>query len=288
MSKNKHLNGASRKKVSIQGYEGSFHQAAAQHFLGKDVEVICCPTFNEVVKIAHDTIASDGGVMAIENSIAGSILANYNLLRKSGLRIVGEVYLRIRQNLLVNRGVTLEEIHEVHSHPMALQQCLKFLDQYNWKLVETEDTALSAKNIHQHKSKHVAAIASVLAAELYDLDVIAPDIHTVKNNYTRFLILQNEEIPHSDKDANKATITFHTDNSRGSLAKVLMKIAECGVDLSKLQSFPVPEVAWQYVFGADMEFDSMKKFDCVMKSIRSVAEDVKIYGIYKKGETIEV
>jgi len=288
MSKNKHLNGSLRKKVSIQGYEGSFHQAAAQHFLGKDVEVICCPTFNEVVKIASDTDLSDGGVMAIENSIAGSILANYNLLRKSDLRIIGEVYLQIRQNLLVNRGVTLEEIHEVHSHPMALQQCLKFLDQYNWKLVETEDTALSAKNIHQHKSKHIAAIASVLAAELYDLDVIAPDIHTVKNNYTRFLILQNEEIPHFDKDANKATITFHTDNSRGSLAKVLIKIAECGVDLSKLQSFPVPEVAWQYVFGADMEFDSMDKFDCVMDSIRSVAEDVKIYGIYKKGETIEV
>src|SRR5215468_8182174 len=154
MNKNQRVNGSAvtlRKKVSIQGYEGSFHQVAAQHFLGKDVEVICCPTFTEVVKIAYDTDASDGGVMAIENSIAGSILSNYNLLRKSDLRIIGEIYLRIRQNLLVNPGVALDDIHEVHSHPMALQQCLKFLDKYNWKLVETDDTALSAKSISHHK-----------------------------------------------------------------------------------------------------------------------------------------
>jgi prephenate dehydratase len=171
---------------------------------------------------------------------------------------------------------------------MAIQQCLKFLDKYNWKLVETEDTALSAKSISHHKSKHIAAIASVLAAELYDLNVLVPDIHTVKNNYTRFLVLQPNEMIESVPDANKATITFHTDNSRGSLARVLMKIAECGVDLSKLQSFPIPEVTWRYMFGADMEFDSMDKFECVMESIKSVAEDVKVYGVYKKGETIEV
>lgn len=291
MKKSTKLNGEPvilRKKVSIQGYEGSFHQVAAQQFLGKDVEVICCPTFNEVVKIAYDIDKSDGGVMAIENSIAGSILANYNLLRKSDLCITGEVYLQIRQNLLVNKGVTLEDIHEVHSHPMALQQCLKFLDQYNWKLVETEDTAASAKHIHQHKSKHIAAIASTLAAELYGLDVIAPDIHTVKDNYTRFLVLQHKDVAQAIKNANKATITFHTDNSRGSLARVLMKIADCGVDLTKLQSFPIPETTWRYMFGVDMEFDSMDKFDCVMDSIKSIAEDVKIYGVYKKGKTYEV
>lgn len=291
MKKSTKLNGEPatlRKKVSIQGYEGSFHQVAAQQFLGKDVEVICCPTFNEVVKIAYDTDKSDGGVMAIENSIAGSILANYNLLRKSDLCITGEVYLQIRQNLMVNKGVTLEDIHEVHSHPMALQQCLKFLDQYNWKLVETDDTAASAKHIHQHKSKHIAAIASTLAAELYDLDVIVPDIHTVKNNYTRFLVLQREDVVKPVENANKATISFHTDNSRGSLARVLMKIADCGVDLSKLQSFPIPETTWRYMFGADMEFDSMDKFDCVIDSIKAIAQDVKVYGIYKKGETYEV
>ena len=120
--------------------------------------------------------------MAIENSIAGSILPNYNLLQKSKLKVIGEVYLQIKQNLLVNPGIQLEDIKEVHSHPMAIQQCLEYLEKYNWKLVETEDTALSAKHIHQHKSKHIAAIASTLASSLYNLDVLAPDIHTLTNN----------------------------------------------------------------------------------------------------------
>jgi prephenate dehydratase len=149
-------------KVSIQGYEGSFHQVAAQQFFGKDVQVLPCGTFRDVIKIASNKKESDGGVMAIENSIAGSILANYNLLQKSNLKIIGEIYLHIKQNLLVNPGVKLEDIREVHSHTMALQQCYDFLDKYKWKLVETEDTALSAKHVHQHKSKHIAAIASKL------------------------------------------------------------------------------------------------------------------------------
>src|ERR1044071_4574321 len=140
-------------KVSIQGYEGSFHQEAARQFFGKTVSVIPCGTFRDVVKIASSKKESDGGVMAIENSIAGSILANYNLLQKSNLKIIGEIYLQIKQNLLVNPGVKLEDIREVHSHTMALQQCYDFLDKHKWKLVETEDTALSAKHIHQHNSR---------------------------------------------------------------------------------------------------------------------------------------
>ncbi|MEJ7768153.1 MAG: prephenate dehydratase domain-containing protein, partial [Chitinophagaceae bacterium] len=190
-------------RVSIQGYEGSFHQMAARQFFGKEIEVISCSTFREVVKIAGNKKESNGGVMAIENSIAGSILPNYNLLQKSNLKISGEIYLQIKQNLLVNPGVQLEDIREVHSHSMAIQQCFGFLDKYNWKLVETEDTALSAKFIHQHRSKHTAAIASRLAAELFHLEIAAPNIHTLKNNYTRFLILipedQFEEIEHADK-----------------------------------------------------------------------------------------
>src|SRR4029079_15057034 len=162
-------------KVSIQGYEGSFHQVAAQQFFGKNVEVIPCSTVREVVIIAGNKKESDGGIMAIENSIAGSILPNYNLLQKSNLKIIGEIYLQIKQNLLVNPGVKLEDIREVHSHPMAIQQCFGFLDKYNWKLIETDDTALSAKHIHQHKSKHIAGIASKLAADLFDLDMIAPN-----------------------------------------------------------------------------------------------------------------
>jgi prephenate dehydratase len=272
-------------RVSIQGYEGSFHQAAARHFFGQQVVVLPCATFREVVKIASNPKESNGGVMAIENSIAGSILPNYNLLQKSNLTITGEVYLQIKQHLLVNRGVSLDDIREVHSHHMAIQQCLEYLDKFNWKLVETEDTALSAKLVHQHKSKHIAAIASRLAAELFDLEVIAPNIHTMKNNYTRFLVLQPAKDNVVIEEANKASVNFHTDHSKGSLARVLTKIADQGINLSKLQSFPIPGSDWQYSFHADMEFEDIKQFDKVIEDIKKVTEGLKIYGIYKKGET---
>lgn len=269
--------------VSIQGYEGSFHQVAAQLFFGKDVEVIPCDTFRDVVRIAANKQESHGGVMAIENSIAGSILSNYNLLQKSNLKIVGEIYLQIRQNLLVNRGVKLEDIREVHSHTMALQQCYDFLDKHKWKLVETDDTALSAKHIHQHNSKHIAAIASKLAADLYDLDVIAPNIHTLKNNYTRFLILRPHDSVTTIENPDKASINFHTDHSRGSLAKVLTKIADGGINLSKLQSFPIPGSDFKYSFHADMEFESTVQFNKVIDEIKPLTASLDIFGIYKKG-----
>lgn len=274
------------KKVSIQGYEGSFHQVAAQQFFGKDVEVIPCATFREVVKIAGNKKESDGGIMAIENSIAGSILPNYNLLQKSNLNIAGEIYLQIRQNLLVNPGVKLEDIREVHSHHMAIQQCLEYLDKYNWKLVETEDTALSAKHVHQHRSKHIAAIASKLAADLFDLNVIAPNIHTMKNNYTRFLVVQREDLAKPIAGADKASVNFHTDHSKGSLAKVLTKIADGGINLSKLQSFPIPGSDFKYSFHADMEFESLSQFEQVLDEIKPLTEEVKVYGVYKKGKTV--
>jgi prephenate dehydratase len=270
-------------KVSIQGYEGSFHQVAAQQFFGKNVEVIPCSTFREVVTIAVNKKQSDGGVMAIENSIAGSILPNYNLLQKSNLKIIGEIYLQIKQNLLANPGVKLEDIREVHSHPMAIQQCLEYLDKHNWKLIETDDTALSARHIHQHKSKHIAAIASKLAADMFKLDMIAPNIHTLKNNYTRFLVLQREDIAKQVNDADKASVNFHTDHSRGSLARVLTKIAEHGINLSKLQSFPIPGSDFKYSFHADMEFDSLDQFNKVIEQIKPLTAGLNIYGVYKKG-----
>jgi len=270
-------------KVSIQGYEGSFHQEAARQFFGKNVEVIPCATFRDVIKIASGKKESDGGVMAIENSIAGSILANYNLLQKSSLKIIGEVYLHIKQNLLVNHGVKLDDIKEVHSHTMAIQQCHDFLDKYKWKLVETDDTALSAKHIHQHKSKHIAAIASKLAADLFNLNIIAPNIHTLKNNYTRFLILQREDEAINVENADKASVNFHTDHSRGSLAKVLTRIAEGGINLSKLQSFPIPGSDFKYSFHADMEFDSPEQFNKVIEEIKPLTAEIKIYGVYKRG-----
>lgn len=273
-------------RVSIQGFEGSFHQVAAQQFFGKEVEVISCATFREVVKIAANKKESNGGVMAIENSIAGSILPNYNLLQKSGLKVTGEIYLTIKQNLLVNRGVKLEDIREVHSHPMALQQCLDFLDKHHWKLVETEDTALSAKHIAKTRSKHIAAIASKLAADLFNLDVIAPNIHTMKNNYTRFLVVQQEGAALPVIDADKASIHFHTDHSRGSLARVLSSIAESGINLSKLQSFPIPGSDWRYAFHADLEFDSAGQLEIALESIRPLTAELTVYGIYKKGKTV--
>jgi prephenate dehydratase len=274
-------------RVSIQGYEGSFHQVAARQFFGSDVEVVTCGTFREVVRVASSRKESDGGVMAIENSIAGSILPNYNLLQKSNLRVVGEIYLQIKQQLLVNRGVRLEDIREVHSHHMALLQCIDFLERHPaWKLVETEDTALSAKHLQQHHSRHIAAIASRLAAELFELEILAPNIHTMKNNYTRFLILQREDNAITVKDPDKASVNFHTDHSRGSLARVLTKIAEGGINLSKLQSFPIPGSEWEYSFHVDMEFEDIGQFERVIEAMRPMTAALKIYGVYKKGRTV--
>ena len=269
--------------VSIQGYEGSFHQMAAQKFFGKNTQILPCATFSDVIKTALSKEA-DAGIMAIENSIAGSILPNYNLLQKSNLVITGEIYLQIGQNLLVNNDVKFEDIKEVHSHPMALQQCLVFLEKYNWKLIETEDTALSAKHIHQHKSKHIAAIASKLSAELFNLKILAPNIHTMKNNYTRFLVLQNVHSAQPVSNANKASVNFHTDHSKGSLAKVLTNIAEADVNLSKLQSFPIPGSNFKYSFHADLEFNNINQFESVIEKMKKITEYLKIYGVYKNGK----
>jgi prephenate dehydratase len=266
--------------VSIQGFEGSFHQIAARQFFGKGVGILPCATFREVVESTKGG-ETDASVMAIENSIAGSILPNYNLLHKSGLSIVGEVYLPIKQHLLVNPGVRFEDIREVHSHPIALLQCMDFLAKQAWKLVETEDTALSAKHIHQRKSKQIAGVAGKLAAELFNLEIAVENIHTEKNNYTRFLILQKKGVERADAD--KVSLSFHTDHSRGSLARVLTRIAEGGLNLSKLQSFPIPSNAWKYNFHADIEFDSIEQFRSVMKEIEPVTEAIKVYGIYKNG-----
>lgn len=269
--------------MAIQGYEGSFHQQAAEMFFGKNVTVECCDTFRELIAAAKDANKTSGAVMAIENSIAGSILPNYKLLQGSNLTIVGEVYLQIHQNLLVNPGVELEDIKEVQSHTMALQQCYEYLDQYKWKLVESEDTALSAKHIAKHKSKSIAAIASTKAAEIYGLKVLAPKIQTLKKNYTRFLVLKRPQDITEEQTGNKASINFQTVHKEGSLARVLGVIAIHGMNLTKLQSFPIPGSQFKYQFHADMEFDNMKKFQRVIEKIRPLIEEIKIYGVYNKG-----
>ena len=275
------------KKVAIQGYEGSFHQVAARHFFGKNVEVITCDTFRQVVQLGEDAKLSDGAVMAIENSIAGSILPNYNLLQKSKLQVIGEVYLSISQNLLTYPGVKLEDIKEVHSHPMAILQCLDYLEKYNWKLVESEDTALSAKIVHQNKSKYTAAIASKLAAQMFDLNIIKPDIHTLKNNITRFLIVSPANAKIAVEQANKASIYFQTDHSRGILAKVLAKIAQGNVNLSKLQSMPIPGSTFKYGFYADLEFDNKKQIEKVLEALKGLTNSIRIFGMYQKGKVVK-
>ena len=275
------------KKVTIQGYEGSFHQVAARQFFGKDVDVVPCATFRDVVRIGEDAKKSDGAVMAMENSIAGSILPNYNLLQKSKLQVIGEVYLSISQNLLVYPGVKLKDIKEVHSHPMAILQCLDYLENHQWKLVETEDTALSAKQLRQHKSKHVAAIASKLAAQIFDLDVITPDIHTLKNNITRFLIMVPAKQKLEIADADKASIYFQTDHSKGILSKVLAKIAQGGANLSKLQSMPIPGSTFKYGFYADIEFEQKKQLDKLLVELKSMTNSFKVFGLYKKGKVVK-
>lgn len=272
--------------IAIQGYEGSFHQVAARQFFGQQVEVLPCATFRELIKKSGNKKESDGAVMAIENSIAGSILPNYNLIQKSTLTIIGEVYLQIGQNLLVNPGVSLDDIREVQSHPMALLQCLDYLEKYpHWKLVETEDTALSAKHIHQHRSKHTAAIASKLAADLFQLNVLTPNIQTAKNNYTRFLVLKREKEAIAVEDADKASVYFETDHSKGSLSKVLALIAREDINLSKLQSMPIPGSDFMYGFYADMEIVDRSNLEHIMDQIQGLTRTFKVLGLYKNGKT---
>jgi prephenate dehydratase len=268
--------------LAIQGYEGSFHQVAARQFFGNQVEILPCATFTDLIQEAANRKNTRGGVMAIENSIAGSILANYNLLQKSNLYVAGEVYLQIDQHLMVNPGVKLDEIREVHSHPMALLQCTDYLNKHSWKLIETEDTALSAKHLHQRKSKHIAAIAGSLAAEIFGLNIIAPNIHDVKNNYTRFLILQQHAS--EVEGANKASISFHTDHSKGRLAQVLTLIAVHGINLSKLQSFPLAGSRFKYGFHADLEFEGLDQYQAVVNELKKTTTHLRVLGVYKKGK----
>ena len=270
--------------IAIQGYEGSFHQEAAQLFWGNDIEVLPCDTFRALVKATESDYKVSAALMAIENSIAGSILPNYSLLQKSSLVITGEVYLHISQQLMANPGVQLSEIKEVHSHPMALLQCMDYLEKNpSWKLIETEDTALSARHIRQRHHKHTAAIASRLAAKLYGLDIIAPDIHTLQNNFTRFLVLQRREDAKTVPDANKASVNFVTDHSHGSLARVLAAIAEGDVNLSKLQSVPIAGSDFLYSFHADMEYTSQQQLDEVLRQVARQTRSLQVFGQYKKG-----
>ena len=225
--------------------------------------------------------------MAIENSVAGGILPNYALLRNSELQIVGEVYLRIVQNLLALPGETLESIKEVESHPMAIQQCTDFLGEHpEWKIIESEDTALSARKISEGEIRGKAAIGSSLAAELFGLNILAPEIESNKENYTRFLILTKKDGKIRNTTSNKASICFSAKHEPGALAAILKDIADCGVNLTMLHSLPKVGAKWEYIFHADLVYDSYMQYLQAVKTLNETATYFKVLGEYQAGSEI--
>ena len=277
------------RKVAIQGVAGCFHHEAAIKFWGEEIELIPGMTFNEAVDNIESGLA-DFGILAIENSLAGSIIPNYNLLRKSKLKICGEISIHIEQHLMTLPGQKMEDIKEVHSHPMALHQCKDFFMNYpKIKLVESNDTALSAKLIAENRTEGRAAIASKLAAERYGLEIIQRGIESHKDNYTRFLIVTRkltenhqfvEEEPTNDL---KASIYFQTLHRKGSLAMVLTTIATYGINLAKIQSHPVPSKNSLYGFYADLEVENREQFQEVLQDLEHQTTLLEILGIYKRG-----
>lgn len=274
-------------QIAIQGYEASFHQIAAIGYYGSAIDIIPCKSFRKLVKSIEREEAVDEGVMAIENSIAGSIVPNYHLLQKSNLCVTGEIYLHINQHLMALPGQDISSLKEVHSHPMAILQCEKFFRKHpHIKLIETEDTALSAKNIRDNNLQGIGAIASKMAAELYDLEIIREHIETVKNNYTRFLILSRTKNSVPEELCNKASLHFRVSHNPGALVKALQVIADAGGNMSKVQSFPTVEYEWRYYFHIDIEFENMPLFKDIIKSLTDVTEELKILGVYHKGKTV--
>lgn len=278
------------KKVAIQGYRGSFHHIVAEGIEGEDVEILACDTFREVAQAVEEHRV-DYGIMAIENSIAGSILPNYKILQTCDVKVTGEAYLRIRQNLMVNKGVTLDDIRKVESHQMALLQCTDFLDKHRWQLIESADTALSAAQLQASGSRNKAVIASSLAADLFNLDVIAPDIHTNRDNYTRFLRLdycdRSHEEPQAGEGSGKASLYFKISNSSGSLYDTLGCFEGLNLNMTKLQSYPIPTEPWHYMFHVDMEFSEGANFSKAIERLRERGVEVNIYGVYKKGKDLQ-
>jgi len=268
-------------KIAIQGIKGSFHHQVVKEYFSENVAIDECLSFEELI----DSLLSgksDQAVMAIENSIAGPIIPNYALIDKNNLHIIGEHYLSIHQNLMALKGQRIEDIKEVHSHPMAILQCMDFLKQYpNIKLVEDKDTAETARRIQEKQLTGIAAIASKTASEMYDLEIIAPEIQTIKNNMTRFVIIkkQNSFLPESE--INRASIKFELDHKRGSLAAVLNVMSDCKLNLTKIQSLPKIETPWKYSFFVDVTFENYEDFAKAKTLLNIMAEYFKILGEYK-------
>ena len=274
-----------KMKIAIQGETGCFHEVAArQYFNYDDIEIVPCSTFDLTLSTLTEGDA-DFAVMAIENARSGSILYNYTLIRESGMKILGEHTLRIRQNLMALHGQSITDIKEIRSHPIALAQCMTFLNQFpGMTLIEAEDTAGSARIISEHKLKGVAAIAASNAAEIYDLDILASGIETYKQNYTRFLVIGNED--KGNTRGNKVSICFSTSHKPGSLAAVLVKLAELQINLSKIQSVPRLNGEWEYMFYLDLELNKNTKSDIIKRVLSKYTSNLEILGVYFKGDML--
>ena len=267
--------------IAIQGIKGSFHHQVAQEYYYSKVAVHECLSFEELVDSLLKN-KSNQAVMAIENSIAGAIIPNYALIDKNNLEIIGEYYLDIHQNLMALKNQKIDDILEVHSHPMALLQCMVFLKKYpNIKLVEDKDTAETARRIHQKQIKGIAAIASKTASELYNLEILAPEIQTINNNMTRFVILSKNKIEIDKSNINKASLKFELDHKRGSLAAILNVMSDCKLNLTKIQSIPKIETPWKYSFFVDVTFDDYNDFQKAKLIIEIMAEFFKVLGEYE-------
>ncbi len=268
-------------KIAIQGIKGSNHHQVAIEYFGGDIELVECLSFHELVDQMLQKKA-DKGVMAIENSIAGSIIPNYALVYQNNLHIIGEYYLNIHHHLMVLNGQAITDIKEVRSHPMALLQCREYLKtQPHIKMVEDVDTAETAKLIQENSLKGIAAIAPKVAAELYGLEIIASDIQTIKNNATRFIIIKTKNKELAREEINKASIRFITDHKRGSLATVLNVMSDCNLNLTKIQSLPIIETPWKYAFFVDVTFEAYENFSKAKALLAIMSEDFKVLGEYK-------
>jgi len=268
-------------RIAIQAVRGSNHHMVAVAYFDHSIELVECLSFHKLADCLLDGTA-DKGVMAIENSIAGSIIPNYALVCENNLHIIGEHYLSVHHHLMALPGQQLSDIREVHSHPMALLQCREYLKtQPQIKMVEDADTAETARRIREKGLREIAAIAPSLAAELYGLEVLAPEIQTIKSNATRFIIVKtvNKELPR--EEINKASVRFLTDHKRGSLATVLNVMSDCNLNLTKIQSLPVIETPWKYSFFVDVTFERYEHFAKAKSLLQIMTEDFQLLGEYK-------
>lgn len=270
-------------KIAIQGEKGSFHEMAARKYFNyDDFEIVPCATFDVTLEtVLHGE--ADFAVMAIENARSGSILYNYTLIRESGMKILGEQNLRIKQNLMALHGQNIMNIREIRSHPIALAQCMTYLNQFpGITLIETEDTAASARVIRENNLSGVAAIAPEHAAKIYDLEILAEGIETYKQNYTRFLVVGSED--KGNTRGNKVSICFCTGHKPGSLAAVLVKLAEMNINLTKIQSVPRLNGEWEYMFYLDLELSNGTKSEVIRRILDKYTRNLEILGVYFKGE----